>query len=36
MPNAAIEAGGVDEVLALDAIPQRIVDFTSAKFRRAA
>ncbi|GAB4548862.1 MAG: chemotaxis response regulator protein-glutamate methylesterase [Phycisphaerales bacterium] len=36
MPHAAIEAGGVDEVLHLDSIPQRIADFASAKFKRAA
>ncbi|MEM1423724.1 MAG: chemotaxis protein CheB, partial [Planctomycetota bacterium] len=36
MPNAAIEAGGVDEVLHLDDIPQRVVDFASEQISRAA
>lgn len=36
MPQAAINAGGVDEVHPLDEIPSRIVDFASARFKKSA
>jgi two-component system chemotaxis response regulator CheB len=34
MPREAIAAGGVDEVLHLDAIPARMVDFARGQARR--